>query len=145
MKNTSQLYGDYFINHEIRIFQSRFLNVDHVAVSSSFVIMTTQRRHPKSFHLLKSKKFRLGQSRGSMPCVRSYFWSLRGKFTVEILLDIFFRCGYPGWWQLEDFLCSPRKLGKMNPIWRAYFSKGLKPPTSINWKHLWWKLDDHPQ
>ena len=24
---------------------------------------------------------------------------------------------------------SPRKLGKMNPIWRSYFSKGLKPPT----------------
>ena len=22
------------------------------------------------------------------------------------------------------FLCSPRKLGKMNPFWRAYFSKG---------------------
>ena len=20
------------------------------------------------------------------------------------------------WWQLKDFLCSPRKLGKMNPI-----------------------------
>ena len=25
---------------------------------------------------------------------------------------------------------SPRKLGKMNPFWRAYFSNGLKPPTS---------------
>ena len=24
---------------------------------------------------------------------------------------------------------SPRTLGKMNPFWRAYFSKGLKPPT----------------
>ena len=27
-------------------------------------------------------------------------------------------------------LFSPRKLGKMNPIWRSYFSSGLKPPTS---------------
>ena len=27
--------------------------------------------------------------------------------------------------------CSPWKLGKMNPFWRAYFSKGLvQPPTS---------------
>ena len=29
------------------------------------------------------------------------------------------------------FLCSSRTLGKMNPIWRAYFSEGLvQPPTS---------------
>ncbi len=28
------------------------------------------------------------------------------------------------------FLFSPQKLGKMNPFWRAYFSDGLKPPTS---------------
>ena len=27
------------------------------------------------------------------------------------------------------FLCSPQYLGKMNPIWRAYVSDGLKPPT----------------
>ena len=34
------------------------------------------------------------------------------------------------WWQLKYFLFSPRKLGKMNPFWRAYFSKGLvQPPT----------------
>ena len=33
------------------------------------------------------------------------------------------------WWQLKYFSFSPRKLGKMNPIWRAYFSIGLKPPT----------------
>ena len=34
------------------------------------------------------------------------------------------------WWQLDYFLFSPRTLGKMNPFWRAYFSDGLKPPTS---------------
>ena len=34
------------------------------------------------------------------------------------------------WWQLKYFLFSPRKLGKMNPFWRAYFSTGLvQPPT----------------
>ena len=30
------------------------------------------------------------------------------------------------------FCFSPRKLGKMNPFWRAYFSDGLvQPPTSL--------------
>ena len=37
-----------------------------------------------------------------------------------------------GWWQLKYFLFSPRSLGKMNPIWRSYFSTGLKPPTRLN-------------
>jgi len=33
----------------------------------------------------------------------------------------------------NHFLCSPLKLGKMNPIWRAYFSDGLvQPPTSYS-------------
>ena len=46
-------------------------------------------------------------------------------------LLVFFR----GWWNylgggFKDVLFSPRKLGKMNPFWRAYFSDGLKPPTS---------------
>ena len=39
---------------------------------------------------------------------------------------------FTGWWQLKEFLFSPRKLGKMNPFWLAYFSDGLvQPPTSI--------------
>ena len=25
------------------------------------------------------------------------------------------------WWQLKYFLCSPRKLGKMNPFWLTFF------------------------
>ena len=37
----------------------------------------------------------------------------------------FFRGLFSRWWQLKYFLFSPRNLGKMNPIWRAYFSKGL--------------------
>ena len=44
---------------------------------------------------------------------------------------------YTRWWQLKYFLFSPRKLGKMNPFWRSYFSNGLKPPTSIAiWLHM---------
>ena len=44
--------------------------------------------------------------------------------------------GFTGWWQLQYFSFSPRKLGKMNPFWRAYFSKGLvQPPTSSITKH----------
>ena len=35
------------------------------------------------------------------------------------------------WWNFKYFLFSSRNLGKMNPFWRAYFSKGLvQPPTS---------------
>ena len=34
----------------------------------------------------------------------------------------------------KHVLSSPRTLGKMNPIWRAYFSGGLvQPPTSYKW------------
>ena len=65
---------------------------------------------------------------------------------------------YKSWFVLEsdlsivggfkDFLCSPRKLGKMIPFWRAYFSDGLvQPPTrTLLWTHFetWpfqsWKL-----
>ena len=31
------------------------------------------------------------------------------------------------WWRLKDFLCSSRKLGKMNPFWRVVFQ--------IGWNH----------
>ena len=34
------------------------------------------------------------------------------------------------WWQLKYFLFSPWKLGKMNPVWRAYFSNGVVQPPS---------------
>ena len=33
------------------------------------------------------------------------------------------------WWQLKYVLFSSRTLGFHDPIWRAYVSKGLKPPT----------------
>ena len=43
-----------------------------------------------------------------------------------------------GWWFcFKDFLeFSPPKLGKMNPIWRSYFSKGSKLPTSLGHTRL---------
>ena len=47
----------------------------------------------------------------------------------------------PRWWQLKYGLCSPRKLGKMNPFWRAYFSNGLvQPPTSYWPPGSWWEF-----
>ena len=52
--------------------------------------------------------------------------------------------------QLKYCLFSPRKLGKMIPFWRAYFSDRLKPPIYIytqyppcilifivSWKNVW--------
>ena len=33
------------------------------------------------------------------------------------------------WFQI--FFFHPENLGKMNPIWRSYFSSGLKPPTRV--------------
>ena len=34
------------------------------------------------------------------------------------------------WWRASNIFIFTRKLGKMNPFWRAYFSKGLvQPPT----------------
>ena len=48
----------------------------------------------------------------------------------------------------KHFFISPRQLGKMNPIWRPYFSGGwfnhqlpLEPKT-INWR-LWAPMVDH--
>ena len=44
------------------------------------------------------------------------------------------------WWPLRDvFLCLPRKLGKMNPIWRAYFSDGLVQHQPVGLlRYKWW-------
>ena len=42
----------------------------------------------------------------------------------------------------KSFLCSPRSLGKMNPIWRAYFSNRLglvQPPTTAVFKGDVWR------
>ena len=44
----------------------------------------------------------------------------------------FFDHSISRWWQLKHCLFSPRKLGKMNPFWRSYFSDGLvQPPTKF--------------
>ena len=44
----------------------------------------------------------------------------------------YFRCilwKYPSWWFQTFFIFTP--IWGSDPIWRAYFSNGLKPPTSI--------------
>ena len=39
------------------------------------------------------------------------------------------------WWQLKYFLCSSRKLGKMNPIWLIFFNLGwFNHQLDIIWK-----------
>ena len=40
------------------------------------------------------------------------------------------------WWQLKYFLNSPRELGKISNLSRAYFSDGLKPPGEKDLKTL---------
>ena len=40
---------------------------------------------------------------------------------------------YLGGGNSKYFLFSPRKLGKMNPFWRSYFSKGLVQPPTRRW------------
>ena len=49
--------------------------------------------------------------------------SMESAMFVDQLVDI-----YLGGGNSYIFLCSPRTLGKMNPVWRSYFSDGVKPP-----------------
>ena len=46
--------------------------------------------------------------------------------------DVGFREGITRWWQLKDFLFSPRNLGKSSNLTNLFFSNGLKPPTRKN-------------
>ena len=48
---------------------------------------------------------------------------------------------WTGWWfHIFSILFSPRRLGKMMPFWRRYFSKGLvQPPTSLQNEWRWKK------
>ena len=39
------------------------------------------------------------------------------------------RSTWSGWWELKHFYFHPDPWGD-DPIWRSYFSIGLKPPTS---------------
>ena len=53
-----------------------------------------------------------------------------GKIQVEKGVGCFAR--FSRWWQLTYFYFHPANWRKMNPFWRAYFSTGLKPPTSFS-------------
>ena len=55
-------------------------------------------------------------------------WSGISRNLLSFSKNVTFQKMLPG--GFKHFLFSPRNLGKMNPFWRAYFSKGLKPPTS---------------
>ena len=55
-----------------------------------------------------------------------YYSSLVINPTVRVYIPII-----GGWWQLKDFFkFSPRNLGKMNPIWRAYFFEWVGSTTN---------------
>ena len=50
-------------------------------------------------------------------------------------MELFFSDSYPGdklWW-FHFFLKFHPCLGKMNPIWQAYFSDGLVQPPTRSW------------
>ena len=55
---------------------------------------------------------------------------LQLRLFVFLTGDFCFTKNMTRWWQLKYVLCSPRKLGKVNPIWRAYFSDGLVETTN---------------
>ena len=60
---------------------------------------------------------------------KGYCWwqpEIRRKKPVDMVFLSHDLQGFKYFWNF-----SPRKLGKMNPFWRAYFSDGLKPPTSL--------------
>ena len=64
--------------------------------------------------------------------IQQFFFGLPGCSMILILLGTFWFVFLTiGGETSNIFLCSPRKLWKMHPFWRAYFSKGLvQPPTS---------------
>ena len=43
-----------------------------------------------------------------------------------------------GWWRFQIFFIFTPKIGGRFPFWRAYFSSGLKPPTSLGFVYVRW-------
>ena len=62
-------------------------------------------------------------------CWRSMYVVFTNRFTVKI--DQIWQMYHTStrWW-FQIFLIFTPKIGGNDPIWRAYFSNGLKPPTS---------------
>ena len=68
----------------------------------------------------------MGISSGCRPCRGGRISSLKAGFFLkmgESPRDAYYE-PIARWWQLKDFLFSPRKLGKMNPIWDNLFQSG---------------------
>ena len=55
------------------------------------------------------------------------------KWMISIKGPYFWNQDDSRWWFPIIFILCPRALGKMNPFWRTYFSKGLKPPTRCSY------------
>ena len=66
---------------------------------------------------------------------QNFIHNVEGELEEEIGFRIVRMCllrfeSKSGWWFQRFLEFSPQTLGKMNPIWRSYVSKGLvQPPT----------------
>ena len=89
----------------------------------------------------KDQKIAMGHSHQRFICcgvgVVSTSRGGRGAATTNISMMTVWRILFKNectsrtrWWFQIFFEFHPY-LGKMNPFWRAYFSRGLKPPTSV--------------
>ena len=78
------------------------------------------------------------------------FWVVKPpKTTTFQVASCWFlgRTCFSRWWQLKYFLFSPLPGWGRFPFWRAYFSNGLKPPTSsclILFYQLLWSMRSGP-
>ena len=69
----------------------------------------------------------------------SWFWGVKfGSFLKWQQLGYFLKIKKEGkntgWWNFNFLFVFIWFFRKMNPFWRSYFSKGLKPPTRITLK-----------
>ncbi len=63
---------------------------------------------------------------------QSWYPKLSGMQGLDVeMMD--YQDSLSGWWQLKYFWNFHSYLGKMNPFWRAYFSKGLVQPPISCW------------
>ena len=90
--------------------------------------------HPswKTLMLFSWKGIRRGFGRSMVFLLRVPMLSLMvGFFLIKV--GVFFPLLIlisSGWWQLKHLWFLPRKLGKMNPFWPAYFSKWVGSNTN---------------
>ena len=121
----------------------QLISVSHLSSSVSEAILRSLRLSgwPKGFLFDGREELQLSG--------RNVWWMFQEKTYLHLSTR-------SRWWQLKYVLFSPRKLGKMNPFWRSYFSDGLKPPTrggqdsnstnltqpTIDWVPHWFTIMD---